>query len=127
MTEVDRDEDLEQLMGELRSDKPYIEKPDELTVDVGGGCFLDRHRVCGADCTAYLGNDLPTAPERCAVLAGATKGLQLLEQLVQLGRSDHRLKQTPAPVPPPLDKSLARGFETGPAPGLRQGTDGRWR
>lgn len=120
MTDQSRDADLEALMQDLRSDRPYIEKPDEMTVDVGGGCFLDRHRICNADCVAYLGDDLPTPVERCSVLASATSGLRLLEQLVQLGRADQRTKAAPPPIQPPFEK-------LGPHADLPLGTSGNWR
>lgn len=127
MTEASRDEDLEQVMRDLRTDlsndRPYIEKPDELTVDVGGGCFLDRHRICNAECVAYLGDELPTPVERCAVLSSATTGLRLLEQLVQFGRVDQRVKMTPPPVPPPFDKSIESALNFS----RRDGAPDGWR
>lgn len=83
---TDRDNDLDRLMRELRREDPYIEKPDEVAVDVGGACFLDRDRVCGPDCTAFTDPKAPTAIERCIVLSSLDSGLGLLERFVQLRR-----------------------------------------
>ena len=124
MTTPSRDDELDalerELRRELRVDTPYIEKPDELPVDVGGACFLDRHRMCTPECTAHLGPDLPTAVERCAVLSAATRGADLIEQLVQLGNKNERRAGSVPSIPPPhLDPA------SGPGPGLGSGWK-RW-
>jgi hypothetical protein len=96
-----RDQELERLVRTLRQDEPYIEKPDELDVDVGGGCFLDRHRVCGNDCTAYGDAAAPTAVERCTLLSGVSRGLALLGELVELRRPVRRPIPTAPYIEPP--------------------------
>ena len=86
----DRDKFLDELVNNLRNDRPYIDKPDEVPIDLGGVCFLDGSRVCGASCTAFVDPDGPTARDRCAVLTGMANGLALLGELVQLGRRQAR-------------------------------------
>ncbi len=81
-----RDDELDEAIRGAKPDRPYIEKPDDLKVDVGGLCFLDRHRVCGPDCTAYADPTAPTALERCVVLSFAVDGLLLVEKLVRAPR-----------------------------------------
>jgi hypothetical protein len=80
------EEDHRRLIRELQRDEPYVERPDELKVDVGGACFMDRNRMCGPDCTAFTDPAAPTAQERCTLLTGASAGLELLQELVQLLR-----------------------------------------
>lgn len=78
-------------------DRPYIHKPDKVDVDLGGLCFLDRNRVCGPDCTAFVDPAAPTAIERCLLLGAVAGGIELLSQLVK-----PRASRPPAPdVKPP--------------------------
>jgi len=95
-----RDQELDTLMRDLRRDDPFIEKPDEMAVDIGGGCFLDRERVCGPDCTAFTDVHAPTAAERCVVLSGINAGLGLIGELVKLRRPVRRDPLGPN-IPPP--------------------------
>lgn len=98
-----REEELDQLERRLREniERPYIERPDERDVGVGGACFLDRDRLCGPDCTSFVDPEAPTAAERCVILSGVNTGLELLAELVQLKR--HPLREVPAApsIPPP--------------------------
>lgn len=95
-----RDEDFKQLMDELKSDQPYVAKPDRINVDIGGACFLNSDRVCGADCTAYVSDDEPTASERCSILTSMNAGVALLNELVLLKKRDRPAPHVvPAPNP----------------------------
>ncbi len=95
-----RDHDIDNLLDELK--RPYIEKPDEVQTDVGGACFLNRQRVCGPDCTAFIEPQAPTAVERCALLSTATTAVELLGELVQLSRKP--VSATASAHPPPFDR-----------------------
>jgi hypothetical protein len=101
-----REEELKQLVRDLSTD-PYIEKPEEISTDVGGACFLDRHRICGADCTAFTDPHAPTAAERCTLLTGVNAGLELFQELIQLR------KQPARPAPPDIRPPDPFGYKIG--------------
>ena len=109
-----RDQELDNVMRELRRDDPYIEKPDEMRVDIGGGCFLDRERVCGPDCTAFTDEHAPTAAERCTVLTGINTGVELLGELIKLRRPARPPPPSPPSIPPP--DPMGRPFTSGALP-----------
>jgi len=102
-----RDTDLERLMRDLRREDPYIHEPDEKDVDIGGACFLNRDRVCGPDCTAFVSPEAPTAAERCILLSGVERLTELVGELV-------RVKRPERPMPP----DIAPPFLTPPKPGV---------
>lgn len=99
----DRDEDFKEVVRALRRDDPYLEKPDEVRLDVGGTCFLDRARMCGPDCASYTDERAPTAPERCTILVGINSGLELLTELVKLVKQPPTRSAVPGPpiIQPP--------------------------
>lgn len=93
-----RDTELESVIKDLRREEPYIEKPDEINVDLGAACFLNGNRVCGPDCSAFTDPHAPTAQERCLILSSVSTGLELLQELVR----DKRPRATYAPhIEPP--------------------------
>jgi hypothetical protein len=81
-----RDVELEGVIQDLRRGDPYIERPDEIPVDIGAACFLNGNRVCGADCSAFTDPHAPTAQERCLILSSVSTGLELLQELVRAKR-----------------------------------------
>lgn len=80
---TDRDKELDALQADLRKPAPHIERPDELTPEQGAMCFLDAHRVCGADCASYIGEN-PLPHERCWVLSGLSGIVLATEELIQI-------------------------------------------
>lgn len=73
MTEPKTTEEREAELDDLNKDleAPYIHAPDEKAIGDGTLCFLDKERVCDADCTAFNW-ELPPgqrqAPNQCMIL-----------------------------------------------------------
>jgi hypothetical protein len=104
---TDRDTELDALQKELRSEPatPFIRRPEELDVKDGSLCWLNGHRVCGADCVAFAGEEAPTPAERCMILNqfGLMSTLpSLLIQLKSPTRAVDDLFSPALPVPNPF-------------------------
>lgn len=98
-----RDTELDAVMRALQRNEPYLHEPDEKNVDVGGACFLNRDRVCGPDCTAFVSPDAPTAVERCVLLSAAQQVPEFIGELMRERRADPYCPPniTPPHVEPP--------------------------
>lgn len=98
---TDRDKELDGLQSELN--RPNIEQPDEKTPQQGGLCFLNHHRICGADCVAYAG-DQPLPADRCFMLSSAIMIAAQIDVLVpELMKKAKPAKQGPTPQIEPPD------------------------
>lgn len=103
---TERDQEIDEVLRGLRS-KPYIEQPDELGMGEHGACFADQARMCNASCTAFVDPNGPTALDRCFLLQSFSRGLDLIEELVQIARPR---KVSPVPdIVPPFDPLQKRG------------------
>jgi len=70
-----RDEELDAAQEVLRQGTPYIHPPEERE-QLGGMCWINHNRVCGADCMAY-DPEAPEGYEKCRVLGAAQMLIQL--------------------------------------------------
>jgi hypothetical protein len=96
------EDDLRALEEQLRlGAKPYIEKPDEVDLDVGGQCFIDRNRVCGPDCMSFTSVHAPLASERCVILNSMQASMELLGELVQVLKPRRQPTVAPPDIQPP--------------------------
>lgn len=96
---TDRDKELDTLQADLK--RPFIEKPDELVPEQGAMCFLDKHRVCGADCASYLGEN-PLPADRCVVLSSLSGIVLATDELIQIRKERAAAPRAAVPnIPPP--------------------------
>lgn len=94
---TDRDKELDEVQAELRKPVPALERPEEITPQQGAMCFLNVHRVCGADCAAYIGEN-PLPHERCLVLSSLSGIVLATDELIQI-RKDRAAAPFASPVP----------------------------
>jgi hypothetical protein len=101
---MERDDELDAAEAALSYD-PHIESPDELEIPIGGNCWVDQSRKCGADCVAF-NRDLDRAdPARqCLIIVNssteagvANKTHALLESLFSLLKRKQQGPGTPMP------------------------------
>jgi hypothetical protein len=98
---TDRDKELDAVQAELRKPVPHLERPDAITPEQGAMCFLDMHRVCGADCASYIGEN-PLPHERCLVLSSLSGIVLATHELLQIRKDRARNVVCPPPnIPPP--------------------------
>ena len=80
-----RDEELDELDKELRSD-PFIDSPDIMGISDGSACWLDMNRACRADCRAYDAGVRPAeGPEVCTLLGGVMDLAEGLRGFISAG------------------------------------------
>lgn len=109
MSRSNVDEELARIEAELRgTPTPAIDKPDELDMAPGMGCWLDKERMCGPDCMAYDVDAEPgSGPKFCLVLGAVLREPAVIgtAALLRKRNEDNQRESASAqPVPDPFGK-----------------------
>jgi hypothetical protein len=78
---------------------PYVAPPDDIEIGEGETCFLNARRVCAADCVAFNidevdeGGGVVQGPTKCTLIVLGGQIASSLSALVQIQKTDRRIKQ----------------------------------